>query len=74
MAKAPLYTVINNGKEPRSAAFGGRAEPIDAGFDKSLPLTADEAVALASQGFTVRDPQGDRVTGKKASAESKPAA
>jgi hypothetical protein len=67
MARAPLYTVINTGKEPRLAAFAGRSEPIDFGYDKSLPLTADEALALAAEGFKVLGPDGKAISAKRES-------
>lgn len=66
MAKAPLYTVFNAGKEPRLAAFAGRSVPIDIGRDKALPLTAEEAVALAADGFKVSGPDGTPIAAKKA--------
>jgi len=65
MAKAPLYTVINTAKEPRLAAFGGRSVPIDVGRDKVLPITAEEATALAADGFKVKGPDGKAITAKK---------
>lgn len=65
MAKAPLYTVVNIGKEPQLAAFSGRSEPIDFGHEKSLPLTAEEAVALAGQGFKVLGPDGKAISAKR---------
>jgi hypothetical protein len=70
MPKAPLYTVINPAEKPMFAPFGGRAEPIDAGRDKALPLTEDEAVALRALGFKVLDPEGKAVT-KPAKAKAK---
>jgi hypothetical protein len=66
MAKAPLYTVFNDGHEPRLAAFAGRSVPIDIGRDKALPLTPAEAVALAADGFKVSGPDGKPIAAKKA--------
>jgi hypothetical protein len=64
MPKAPLYTVRNLADEPRFAAFGVRSEPIDVGYDKALPLTEDEAVALAASGFKVSGPDGKPISRK----------
>lgn len=71
MARAPLYTVQNAGKEPRLAAFSGRSVPIDIGKDKALPLTEQEAQALAADGFKVRDPSGKPVTAKREAFKAK---
>jgi hypothetical protein len=65
MAKAPLYTVINTAKAPQLASFAGRAEPIDAGRDKVLPLTEEEAVRLAGEGFKVTGPDGKAVAARR---------
>ena len=65
MAKAPLYTVVNPSKEPKLAAFAGRAEPLDAGRDKVLPLTEEDAVRLAGEGFEVSGPDGSRIKARR---------
>lgn len=69
MAKAPLYTVTNPGKEPRFAEIGIRKEPIDAGLSKGLPISLETALDLAGQGFRVTGPDGKPVPGKKAKAD-----
>jgi hypothetical protein len=65
MAKAPLYTVINTSKEPKLASFAGRAEPIDVGRDKVLPLTEEDALRLAGEGFEVTGPDGQRIKARR---------
>lgn len=69
MAKAPIFTVVNPFGEPRLVAFGRRAVPIDIGRDKALPLTADEAVALAAEGFKVSGPDGKAIEPKAGAAK-----
>lgn len=64
MARTPLYTVQNPSKEPRQVKYAGRWEPIDVGRDKALPLTLDEAVALAGEGFNVSGPDGKPIRAK----------
>lgn len=67
MARAPLYTVQNAGKAPRLAAFARRSVPIDIGRAKALPLTIDEAQALAADGFKVSGPDGKAISAKRES-------
>jgi hypothetical protein len=65
MAKAPLYTVVNTTKEPQLVKFAGRAEPIDVGRDKVLPLTPEDAVRIAGEGFKVTGPDGERISARR---------
>lgn len=75
MPHAPLFTVANAGKEPRFAEIGKRGdpdylrEPIDTGLSKALPISEEQALALAGQGFKVTGPDGKAVSAKKAKAD-----
>ena len=69
MPHAPLYKVANAGKEARFAEIGIRKEPIDAGLSKELPISEEQALDLAGQGFKVTGPDGKSVSGKKGKAD-----
>jgi hypothetical protein len=71
MARAPLFTVTNAGKAPRLAAFARRSVPIDIGRSKALPLTEDEAKALAADGFKVSGPDGKAITANREASKAK---